>query len=308
MFNLHINIESISCVRATVCPFIFKLLFVRQATTSQKQRKKILLMNEWANPISQFPLAITSQTFFGMRFDTINQAETLDLLATRDADAQFGYVVTPNVQHVVDAHRKIARKQLFEDSLLCICDSQPVRALAYFLGNAPSLVTGADLTVALFENVIQDGDTISTICASEELAKSLQQKYPNLDWHVHIPPADTDVGTPAFDECVEFLTNTPARFSFVCIGAPKSEEICHAAFELRSSTGTAICTGAALEFLVGLKKRAPRIFQTLGIEWVYRIISEPGRLWRRYASAGPTLLKLFFKDLKMKWFPLKHSH
>ena len=265
-------------------------------------------MNEWAHPIPQFTLSITSQTLLGMRFDTINRVEALDMLAARPASAQFGYVVTPNAQHVVDTYRNTARKELFEDALLCVCDSQPVRALANFLGNVPPLVTGADLTVALFENVIQDGDTISTICASEELAKSLRDKYPNLDWQIHIPPAHTDVGTPAFDECVEFITNTPARFSFVCIGAPKSEEICHAAFELRTATGTAICSGAALEFLVGLKKRAPHFFQTFGIEWVYRIFSEPGRLWRRYASAGPTLLKLFIKDLQMKWFPSKNSH
>lgn len=265
-------------------------------------------MNELANSSSQFGSSLTSQTLFGMRFDKINYKETQELLAARSDKAQFGYVVTPNVQHVVDAHRNVARGKPFEDSLLCICDSQPVRMLAYFLGNVPPLVTGADLTVTLFDNVIKDGDVISTICASEKLATLLQEKYPKLDWRIHIPPANTEVGTPAFEECVKFLIETPARFSFVCIGAPKSEEMCHAVFETRTATGTAICSGAALEFLVGLKKRAPHIFQTFGIEWIYRIFTEPGRLWRRYVSATPILLKLFIKDLVKKWLPSKNSH
>lgn len=265
-------------------------------------------MNELVHTILQSTFPSKSRIIFGMRFDAINKHETLSLLAGRSSDTQFGYVVTPNVQHVVDAYRRVARKELFEDSLLCVCDSQPVRALANFLGNVPPLVTGADLTVSLFDNVIQDGDTISTICASEKLATLLREKYPNLHWHIHIPPVDTNVGTPGFDECVKFLTQTPARFSFVCIGAPKSEEICHAVFKSRAATGTAICSGAALEFLVGLKRRAPRIFRKLGIEWAYRIMSEPGRLWRRYVSAGPTLLKLFFKDLMMKWLPSKNNN
>ena len=264
-------------------------------------------MTGHVNTVLQSTLHSKSQIIFGMRFDAIDEYETLAFLKARSSSTQFGYVVTPNVQHVVDRHGEVAPIAIYEDALLCLCDSQPVRALANFLYDVPPLVTGADLTVSLFENVIQDGDTISTICASKELAALLREKYPNLHWHIHIPPANTEVGTPAFNECVKFLVETPARFSFVCIGAPKSEEICHAAYKIVATTGTAICSGAALEFLVGLKRRAPRIFQTLGIEWVYRLMSEPGRLWQRYVSAGPTLLKLFFIDLKMKWLPSNNS-
>ena len=264
-------------------------------------------MNELVNSVLQSTLHSKSQIILGMRFDAIDKHETLTLLEARSSSAQLGYVVTPNVQHVVDLHREVAPVEIYEDALLSLCDSRPVRALANFLSDVPPLVTGADLTDALFKNVIRDGDTISTICASEELATLLREKYPNLHWHIHIPPADTKVGTPAFEECVKFLIETPARFSFVCIGAPKSEEICHAASKTQTATGTAICSGAALEFLVGLKRRAPNIFQTLGIEWAYRLMTEPGRLWKRYVSAGPTLLKLFINDLKMKWLPSKNS-
>ncbi|MEP3629343.1 MAG: WecB/TagA/CpsF family glycosyltransferase [Hyphomicrobiales bacterium] len=264
-------------------------------------------MNGHVNTVLQSAIQSESQIIFGMRFDAIDKYETLAFLKARSSSTQFGYIVTPNVQHVVDMHREVTPIAIYEDALLCLCDSQPVRALAKFLHDVPPLVTGADLTVSLFENVIRDGDTITSICASEELATLLREKYPNLHWHIHIPPANTEVGTPAFDACVKFLIETPARFSFVCIGAPKSEEICHAAYQIKGTTGTAICSGAALEFLVGLKRRAPRIFQTFGIEWTYRLMSEPGRLWHRYASAGPTLLKLFANDLMVKWLPSKNS-
>ena len=265
-------------------------------------------MTELAESIQQLEHTPSSQTLLGMRFDAVNQHDVLNILAERSSTVQFGYVVTPNVQHVVDTHRNVARKELFDNALLCVCDSQPVRALAFFLGGAPSLVTGADLTVAMFKQVIEDGDAIATICASEELARLLQEQYPKLQWHFHIPPEDTEVGTPAFNDCVKFIAETPARFSFVCIGAPKSEEICNAVLATKAATGTAICTGAALEFLVGLKTRAPRIFQIYGMEWVHRVFTEPRRLWRRYTVAVPTLLKLFIIDLANKWLPSRNNH
>jgi len=233
--------------------------------------------------------------------------EVASRLSERPSSSQFEYIVTPNVQHVVDKHRNEDRNELYTNSLFCLCDSQPVRALAYFLGGVPPLVTGADLTVSLFENTIEDDDTIIAICASEELTASLREKYPNINWQFHVPPANADIGTKAFEECVNFLIETPARFSFVCLGAPKSEEICHIAFTSKAATGTAICSGAALEFLVGIKKRAPHIFQRFGVEWVYRVMSEPRRLLRRYASAGPTLLKLFSIDLMRKCLPSKNN-
>ncbi|MEM9735148.1 MAG: WecB/TagA/CpsF family glycosyltransferase, partial [Pseudomonadota bacterium] len=223
--------------------------------------------------------------FLGLPFDRLTQAEVLSLLAARPANAGFGFVVTPNVQHVAMAERDSALPPIYGAAWLSLCDSRPVRMLGRLLGQDLPLVTGSDLTVALFDEVIRPGDRIAIICAREALADTLAARYPGLDWVSHVPPPGTEPGTPAFDEAVDFLAQSNARLVFVGLGAPKSEAMCFAAQQRPEASGTALCTGAALEFLVGQKTRAPQAMQKLGLEWLHRMASEPGRLAGRYAGA-----------------------
>jgi N-acetylglucosaminyldiphosphoundecaprenol N-acetyl-beta-D-mannosaminyltransferase len=55
-----------------------------------------------------------------------------------------------------------------------------------------------------------------------------------------------------------------------------------------------LCIGASVEFLSGAKRRAPRWMQRAGLEWLYRLLSEPRRLWRRYLVKGPRVFKLWW--------------
>jgi N-acetylglucosaminyldiphosphoundecaprenol N-acetyl-beta-D-mannosaminyltransferase len=56
--------------------------------------------------------------------------------------------------------------------------------------------------------------------------------------------------------------------------------------------GVALCIGASIEFLLGRKTRAPRWMQMAGMEWIFRLLSEPRRLWRRYLFNGPRILSI----------------
>lgn len=234
---------------------------------------------------------------FGMRFDLITAQQVLELMKTRSEESSFGFVATPNVQHVVDASRNTDLGVIYERAMLSVCDSQPVRFLSGLLGVYPPLVTGSDLTISLFKEVLKPGDRISVICASEHLADELRANYDWLDWQIMVPPADTNLGTPAFDECIRFIKEARARFAFICLGAPKSEQMCVQLSHEADVVGTALCTGAALEFLLGHKRRAPWFFRRNGIEWMYRLVTEPRRLWRRYVFAFIPLLRLFIAEI-----------
>ena len=61
------------------------------------------------------------------------------------------------------------------------------------------------------------------------------------------------------------------------------------------ATGTAFCIGAALEFLTGRQKRAPRVAQRLGLEWAHRLASNPQRMWRRYLFDNPRIFLLAWR-------------
>ena len=233
--------------------------------------------------------------FLGLGFDRLDRDAVLDRLAARTDRERFSYIVTPNVQHVVAADRDPRIRRWLDEAWLSLCDSRPVRKLAAWRGTALPLVTGADLTVDMFARVIRPGDRIAVICASRALGTALRAAHPDLDWHIHVPPKGAEPGTPAFSACIRFVVRTRARFCFVCLGAPKSEAICHAAASTPGAAGLGLCTGAALEFMLGVKRRAPRVVQRMGLEWAHRLSSEPRRLARRYVSAVIPLVGIWLR-------------
>ncbi len=238
------------------------------------------------------------RTFLGVPFDPVTPHEALDMLHNRNIETPFGYVATPNVQHVVSADRDPELSSLLDAAWLCLCDSRPIRLLGRRSGIDLPVVTGSDLTVALFDRVIRAGDRIAVICASDTLADTLRSQRPDLQWDILVPPPGTDPGTEAFARCVDFVAESRARFIFVCLGAPKSERICQQAQQRPGVTGTALCTGASLEFMLGMKKRAPKAVQRLGLEWVHRMVTEPKRLARRYLSAMLPLVRIWLRELR----------
>jgi UDP-N-acetyl-D-mannosaminuronic acid transferase (WecB/TagA/CpsF family) len=65
--------------------------------------------------------------------------------------------------------------------------------------------------------------------------------------------------------------------------------------QLKGATGVGLCIGASLEFLTGAKRRAPLWLQRLGLEWLFRLLTEPRRLWRRYLVEGPRIFVLWWR-------------
>jgi exopolysaccharide biosynthesis WecB/TagA/CpsF family protein len=98
-------------------------------------------------------------------------------------------------------------------------------------------------------------------------------------------------------ECVEFIEREQARFAFIAVGSPQSEKIAYMVARRGSAVGVGFCVGAALEFLVGAKKRAPLWMQKLSLEWLYRMAADPKRLWHRYVYGAVPLSILFAQDI-----------
>jgi N-acetylglucosaminyldiphosphoundecaprenol N-acetyl-beta-D-mannosaminyltransferase len=90
-----------------------------------------------------------------------------------------------------------------------------------------------------------------------------------------------------------FAAAQPSRFTFICVGAPQQEMIAYAIAQRGDARGVGLCVGAALDFLTGSAKRAPKWMQNMGLEWLHRLVSEPGRLWKRYLVTGPKVFSLF---------------
>ena len=94
----------------------------------------------------------------------------------------------------------------------------------------------------------------------------------------HDPPFGF-VNKPAeIDRCVDFVLAHSARYVFLACGAPQSEVLGHRIVARGGAVGTGLCIGASLLFATGLERRAPALMQRAGLEWLHRLIQEPGRM------------------------------
>lgn len=115
----------------------------------------------------------------------------------------------------------------------------------------------------------------------EKLAVSLQERIPNLKIAGVYSPPVSDVGTQPDDALVAKLNASGASVIWVGLGSPKQDLWMHL-YRPALTAPLLIGVGAAFDFLSGTKSQAPRWMQRRGLEWLFRLYQEPGRLWKRY--------------------------
>jgi N-acetylglucosaminyldiphosphoundecaprenol N-acetyl-beta-D-mannosaminyltransferase len=96
----------------------------------------------------------------------------------------------------------------------------------------------------------------------------------------------------ALASAAAFVAATRARFTFLAVGSPQQELLAAAIAARGDASGVGLCVGAAVEFVIGERQRAPRIMQRLSLEWAFRLAAEPRRMWRRYLVTGPRIFLL----------------
>ena len=234
--------------------------------------------------------------FLDIAFDNLSYEEVavrLDLLSRQDS---FSYVVTPNVDHVVrlnevpDADVTQRFRQAYAAAHLRLCDSRILQVLARLSGKQLTLVTGSDLTAYLFDKGHLDGCRVALIGGTPALLKALHSRYQEIDLVQHCPPMGILSRPAAIADIVSFVAQSKARYVLFAFGAPQSEIVAYACQESQAARGVGLCIGASLEFIVGEKRRAPKWMQAARLEWAFRLLSEPRRLWKRYLIDGPRIL------------------
>ena len=232
--------------------------------------------------------------FLGLRFAPIALAAALDRIVARaDEGAPFAYVVTPNVDHVVSLPREYERRApLYETAWLTLNDSRILEVLARRSGLALPACPGADLTTALFDR-IDPAEPVIIVGGSEATIGGLQRRYKLTDVRWHAPPMGLADTPAAIARAAQFIAAHRARFVFLALGAPQQEMVAMAALERGDCSGVGLCIGASLDFLAGVQRRAPPWMRTQRLEWLHRLMREPGRLGRRYLRDGPAIFAIW---------------
>lgn len=239
--------------------------------------------------------------FVGVGFDLLAMDEVLKRLSAVTEATPYGYVVTPNVDHVVrldDTAQAAELGHLYEEADLSLCDSRIIAHLARARGLSLPVVPGSDLTLALFDTVIRPGDRVAIIGGDREMVADLAGRYSGLELLHYEPPMGLRRNAAAREEAARFIAEAHARFTFIAVGSPQQEMIAGAVRAFPQATGMALCIGASLDFITGRQRRAPKLMQKLSIEWMHRLASDPKRMWRRYLVEGPRIFLLAARHRK----------
>lgn len=248
---------------------------------------------------ADWPVAV-----LGVPFDPVTTEEAIRRIDAMIATRQPHYVVTANVDFLVQAHRDVELRRILLEADLVLCDGTPVLWASRWLGNPlPERVAGSDLAPALLASAAEKGHRVFLLGAAEGVgalaAERLAQQYPKLKVVGHFAPPFSPLLQMNHEEIVRRVQATRPDILLVSFGCPKQEKWI-AMHHRALGVPVAIGVGATLDFLAGRIKRAPDWMRQTGTEWIYRLSLEPKRLYKRYADD----LVCFLPTLARQWVSL----
>lgn len=244
---------------------------------------------------------LEAQRFLGIEFTRCDMAGALEWIAQAMRARHFSYVVTPNVDHAVMLHGegpepwRGSYRMAVAESDLCLNDSRILRRIARLSGIDLDLVPGSDLTRCLIESGLAPDVSIVLVGGRDEEAQWLRGTLPGVRIAHFSPPMGVRDNPALHAEIADFVEREQADLVFLAMGAPQSEIVAHHIAGRGRARGVALCIGASVEFLSGARRRAPRWMQRAGLEWLFRLLSEPRRLWRRYLIEGPRIFRIWLR-------------
>jgi exopolysaccharide biosynthesis WecB/TagA/CpsF family protein len=226
----------------------------------------------------------------------VHEVDDFDLeafvaIAAGFGTATYGFVVTPNVDHLIRYHEDPTFREHYRHAAYILMDSRFAARLVRLLqGVKLPVCTGSDLTARLFGQVVGPTDRIVLIGGSAEQAEAIAARYGLADLRHHNPPMGFIRDGAAVEACLSFIeAASPFRYCFLAVGSPQQEEIARSLGKRGAARGLALCIGASINFITGRERRAPLWMQRLALEWLYRLARDPRRLAGRYLLRGPRI-------------------
>jgi len=237
----------------------------------------------------------------GLRFADLTLDGALRWLTARPATTPFGYIVTPNSDHLVRMERQPRLRAIYDEAELRLLDSRVVSRAARLMGlPAPAVVPGSDLTATLVCEVIEPGELVTIIGMADEAVAVLAERCGLRRIAHYNPPMGFDESPAEMLRAVRFVEDNPARFTFLAVGEPRQCLVAHAIKQRGKAQGIGLCIGASLLFLSGHERRAPLPVQRAGLEWAWRLGHNPRRLARRYLLDSPKVLRLLRAEARAR--------
>ncbi len=212
------------------------------------------------------------------------------------------FVVTPNVDHAVMYQEHAALRAAYAHASLVLADGMPVIAAARLLGlPIPERVAGSDLVPELFERAADHGGLRVFLLGAApgvatRAATYIEHRWPSVEVvDTYSPPLGFEHDARENETILAKIARARPDVLIVGFGAPK-QELWVDAHRDRIEAAVTLCVGATIDFLAGEKRRAPMWMRKTGLEWLHRLLSEPKRLFGRYARDAWHFPRLVFHE------------
>lgn len=226
--------------------------------------------------------------------------EAVEFLLQKVQQGTPAYVVEVNVDVVVKMEQDTQLRQIADEADLTLVDGQPLVWIARWYGRPlKAKISGSDLVPALLQKAAGEGHSVFVLGGKEDAARkaaeNLHRDYPGLRIAGAFSPSMGFEHKPEELEAIRAVLQTAKPdILLACFGCPKQEKW---VYENHRSCGAKVtlCAGATVDFLAGNVTRAPKVLSDHGLEWLYRFLKEPKRLFRRYFVDDLQIFRMAWK-------------
>jgi len=252
------------------------------------------------SPAAGDNMFLAHRSIIGTRLDATSYQDACDRIQSWVENNLSCYIVAANVHLVMMGYWHKAYRRLINGANLVTPDGMPLVWGLRLLGiKQQSRVYGPDLMLACCERAARCQIPIYLYGATEktliDLQANLKQRFPDLIIAGSYSPPFRPLSDDEEAQDRDRIQQSGAKLVFVGLGCPKQEQ--WMARQQGKLKAVMLGVGAAFSFHSGEVSQAPGWVMKIGLEWLYRLFQEPGRLWQRYLINNPSFLLLFALQL-----------
>lgn len=238
--------------------------------------------------------------FLNTHVDNLTMKEAVREAKRLIEEGKNSYVVTPNVDHIVKIEHDSLFRKIYEEADLVLTDGKPLIWMSRWLGTPiKEKISGSDFFPEICKIAAKEGFSIFLLGAAEGVAKkaaaNLRKKYKNLRIAgVYSPSYAFENDNEQIARIINRINRAKPDILCIGLGTPKQEKFYYR-YREQLNVPLTLHVGATIDFEAGIVRRAPEWLSAIGIEWLYRLLQEPRRLYRRYLLEDMEIFSIFRK-------------
>lgn len=227
---------------------------------------------------------IKKVNILGVNIASVNMEKTIEVITKRLEDIRGKYICVSNVHTTVMANEDVNYMNIQNSSYLSLPDGKPLSIVGKRKGFDIDRVTGPDLMEELFKISEKEGYNHYFYGNTNEnltkLIDKLRKDYPKLNIVGYKPSVFRELTDNENKELIDDINNSRADYIWIALGAPRQEKLMYK--NMNKVNGVMIGVGGAFNVIAGVSSRAPKWMQDCSLEWLFRLLDDPKRLWKRY--------------------------